>query len=90
VVEYPDAVELKPVKDEPKKPGTVPLQYEGFTVRAVENDYGRFYYDSKFSLIDWTTPDGEEVTWSPECWLEIADMIPKMLAVLGAMPKDEN
>lgn len=90
VVEYPDAVELKPVKDEPKKPGTVPLQYEGFTVRAVENDYGRFYFDSKFNLIDWTTPDGEEVTWSPECWLEIAWIIPKMLAVLGAMPKDEK
>ena len=90
VVEYPEGgFELQPVAKEEPKPGTVPLQYDGLTVRGLEGEYGRFFYDAKFDMLDWTTPDGEEVSFCPASWKElIEDVIPKVMGILGVSVHD--
>lgn len=78
-----EAAETEPETD-PK-----PLTYDGFTVHGIECEYGKFDYDRKHDLLDWTTPDGEEVCWSPECWKTIAtEILPKAMAILGIPMKN--
>lgn len=79
-----------PVKEaeEPKaeEQKTEPLACDGFTVRCIECDFGKFYYDAKFGLLDWTSPDGEEVSFTPEAWKQFAtEALPKAMAILGVI-----
>ena len=61
-----------------------PLQFDGYTVRCIEGTFGKFYYDARYNLIDWTTPDGEEVSFSPKAWKIFAtEELPKVMAILG-------
>lgn len=61
-----------------------PLRYEGFDVVTIKNAYGQFHYDRKFNILDWTSPEGEEVSYSPECWKTFAtEVLPKAMAILG-------
>ena len=63
---------------------TKPLQYDGFTVRCIENNYGRFYYDNDHNHIDWTTGEGEEVSFTPQGWKTFCtEVMPKVMAILG-------
>ena len=67
---------------------TKPLMYDGNTVRCVENEFGLFFYDAKHNMIDWTTPDGEEVSLTPKAFKIFAtETLPKVMAILGADPE---
>ena len=67
---------------------TAPLSYGGFKVRCIENDWGKFYYNPRFGLLDWTGPGGEEVSWTPAAWIEFAANLQKAMAILGASPEN--
>lgn len=72
------------IKDHLEKPKRRPLNYEGFDVLTIKNEFGQFHYDAKFDLLDWTSPDGEEVSFSPDCWvLFTTEILPKAMAILG-------
>ena len=61
-----------------------PLVYDGYTVRCIEGVMGRFYYDKTYDRLDWTTPEGEEVSFSPSAWKVFAtEELPKIMAILG-------
>ena len=63
---------------------TRPVNYDGLDVTAVRHpDLGEFYYDQKYSCIDWRTPEGDEVSLGPAWWRQMADELPKILKVLG-------
>lgn len=63
---------------------TEPLTYDGLTVTAVTHpDLGEFYYDKKFTCIDWRTPEGDEVSLTPAWWIAMAHELKKILNVLG-------
>ena len=72
--------------EEPKatnKPGK-PLQYDGYTVRCIEGQYGKFYWDYEYNRLDWTSPEGEEVSMSPKGWNTFCtEIMPKVMAILG-------
>ena len=72
------------IKDHLEKPKRRPLNYEGFDVLTIKNEFGQFHYDAKFDLLDWTSPDGEEVSFSPDCWVIFTtEILPKAMAILG-------
>ena len=72
---YPD--------EEPKKPKQ-PLTYEGFKVCCIENNYGRFYWDCDHNHLDWTTGEGEEVSFTPQGWVTFCKYVmPKVMEILG-------
>lgn len=79
---YPD--------EEPKEPKkTAPLNYDGYTVRCIEGQYGKFYWDYEYNRLDWTSPEGEEVSLSPQGWRTFCtEVMPKVMAILG-VPGDE-
>ena len=78
--EEPEKVEIVP--EASKK--VVPLQYDGYTVRCIEGQYGKFYWDYEYNRLDWTSPEGEEVSLSPEGWKTFCtDVIPNVMAILG-------
>lgn len=67
---------------------TAALNYDGFRVRCIENEWGRFNYNAKLELLNWTSPDGEEVSFSPEAWGCFATKIlPRAMAILGVSAK---
>ena len=70
-------------EQETKKP-RVPLTYDGYTVRCIEGVMGRFFYDKNYDRLDWTTPEGEEVSFSPAAWQKFAtEELPNVMAILG-------
>ena len=80
--EEPEKVEVVPT--EPEK--QVPLQYDGYTVRCIEGQYGKFYWDYEYNRLDWTSPEGEEVSLSPEGWKTFCtEIMPKVMAILGVV-----
>lgn len=70
--------------------GMEPVNYDGFDVRCIEKKgWGRFFYDEGHELLNWTSPDGEEVSFSPECWVTFATgILPKAMAILGISVKN--
>lgn len=78
--EEPETMEVEP--EQPKK--AVPLNYDGYTVRCIEGQYGKFYWDYEYNRLDWTSPEGEEVSLSPEGWRTFCtEVMPKVMAILG-------
>ena len=54
------------------------------TVSAIRvKDLGEFYYDKKFTSIDWRTPAGDEVSLGPAWWVQLAEDLPFILKKLG-------
>jgi hypothetical protein len=61
-----------------------PDESEVWHTAAIRNDrLGEFYYDRKYRTIDWRHPAGEEISLPPEDFAALADMIPRILHVLG-------
>ena len=68
---------------------TLPVTYDGYTVRCIEGQYGKFYWDYEYNRLDWTSPVGEEVSLSPQGWRTFCtEVMPKVMAILG-VPGDE-
>ena len=87
VVETPEITEddIRAVNEKIMKNKAVkPIYFEGYTVRCIEGVMGKFYYDTQFDRLDWTTPEGEEVSFSPAAWKRFAtEELPKVMALLG-------
>ena len=88
-IETPEAKKVD-VVETPEKPKKVaPLQFDGYTVRCIEGKYGKFYWDYEYNRLDWTSPEGEEVSLSSEGWYTFCtEIMPKVMAILG-VPKNE-
>ena len=90
IVETPENV-VK-VIEEPQlklKPGLRGLNNSDFTVSAIRHpQLGEFYYDQKFGMVDWRTPEGEEISMSPKNWKELYLLIPDVMGILR-VPDDE-
>ena len=68
----------------PEAPKRAPLQYDGYTVCCVESKtFGRFFWDRDHNHLDWTTAEGEEVSFTPTGWRKFLEEIPKVAAILG-------
>lgn len=68
----------------PEAPKRAPLQYDGFTVCCIESKtFGRFYWDRDHNHLDWTTAEGEEVSFTPTSWKMFLEELPKVAAILG-------
>ena len=68
----------------PEAPKLAPLQYDGYTVCCVESKtFGRFFWDRDHNHLDWTTAEGEEVSFTPTGWRKFLEEIPKVAAILG-------
>lgn len=74
----------------PLKPGLRGLNSSDFEVSAIKHPcLGEFYYDQKFNMIDWRTPEGEEVSMSPKAWKELYLLIPDVMGILRVVDDDE-
>jgi len=72
----------------PEEKKVAPLQYDDYTVRCIEGKYGKFYWDYEYNRLDWTSPEGEEVSLSPQGWRTFCtEVMPKVMAILG-VPND--
>jgi len=68
-----------------------PVEIMGYPIRAVERKpLGLFFYDSKHHKIDWTTPEGDEISLSPTWWWDLAETIPEVFAILGVDPHEKS
>ena len=68
----------------PEAPKRAPLQYDGFTVCCIESKtFGRFYWDRDHNHLDWTTAEGEEVSFTPAGWKMFLEELPKVAEILG-------
>ena len=72
VVKAPEAEEKRPINQ------------IGYKICGIEGEFGRFFYDRKFNRLDWTTPEGEEVSMDPVHWRIFVKQIPRVLEVLIA------
>ena len=63
---------------------TKPLAYDGYTVCCIESKtFGRFYWDRDHNYLDWTTGEGEEVSFTPQGWKMFLEELPKVAKILG-------
>ena len=77
-------------EQKPLKPGLRGLNNSDFEVSAIKHPiFGEFYYDQKFGMVDWRTPDGEEVSLSPKNWKELYLIIPDIMGILQVVDDDE-
>ena len=68
----------------PEAQKRAPLQYDGFTVCCIESKtFGRFYWDRDHNHLDWTTAEGEEVSFTPTGWKMFLEELPKVAEILG-------
>ena len=68
----------------PEAPKPAPLVYDGYTVCCIESKtFGRFYWDRDHNHLDWTTAEGEEVSFTPTGWKTFLEELPKVAAILG-------
>ena len=56
----------------------------GYKIRGIEGEFGLFFYDHKHNKIDWTTPEGEEVSMDPLHWRLFIKQMPGVIRVLMA------
>ena len=85
--ERPIVAPISPVvmeNPEQKPKITKPLAYDGYTVCCIESKtFGRFYWDRDHNHLDWTTGEGEEVSFTPQGWKMFLEELPKAAAILG-------
>jgi len=84
--ELPIASPISPVVIEtPETPKIVkPLAYGDYTVCCIESKtFGRFYWDRDHNHLDWTTGEGEEVSFTPQGWKMFLEELPKVAKLLG-------
>ena len=68
----------------PEVPKRAPLVYDGYTVCCIESKtFGRFYWDRDHNHLDWTTAEGEEVSFTPTGWKMFLEELPKVAEILG-------
>lgn len=68
----------------PEAPKLTPLVYDGYTVCCIESKtFGRFYWDRDHNHLDWTTAEGEEVSFTPTGWKMFLEELPKVAEILG-------
>lgn len=68
----------------PEAPKRAPLVYDGYTVCCIESKtFGRFYWDRDHNHLDWTTAEGEEVSFTPTGWKKFLEELPKVAEILG-------
>lgn len=82
-------IDVAPVVTE--QPGSFikPLNYDGFDVLTIKNEWGLFHYDAKRGMLYWTSPECEEVGFTPDEWKTFAtEILPKAMAILGAVAKN--
>ena len=54
------------------------------TTTAVKHaDLGEFYYDRKFTSIDWRTAEGDEISMAPALWKQMIEELPVIMRQLG-------
>ena len=83
-IETPEHNQIRRVEIPEKKKITVPLTYDGYTVCCIESKtFGRFYFDRDHNRLDWTTGEGEEVSYTPTGWKAFLEELPKVAAILG-------
>ena len=65
--------------DEAKKPDS------DWTIPAIRHrSFGEWYYDREHNRIDWRTPDGDEVSFSPDEWKRLMnEVLPEAMKRLG-------
>lgn len=84
--ERPIVSPISPVVVEiPETPKIVkPLTYGDYTVCCIESKtFGRFYWDRDHNHLDWTTGEGEEVSFTPQGWKMFLEELPKVAKLLG-------
>ena len=87
-IETPEGKKLMDI-DVPEAPKAVlkpgkPLTYEGNKVCCVRNDYGQFFWDCDHNRLDWTTAEGEEVSFTPQGWNAfLNEVFPTVCKILG-------
>ena len=82
IVEPISPVVMEILEQKPKI--TKPLAYDGYTVCCIESKtFGRFYWDRDHNHLDWTTGEGEEVSFTPQGWKMFLEELPKAAAILG-------
>lgn len=56
-----------------------------WTIPAIRHCvFGEWYYDQEHNRIDWRTPEGDEVSFSPDGWKQLMnDILPEALKRLG-------
>ena len=84
--EEPEAAVAAPVKEEPK--AMSPLKHEGFTVRAVQGDFGRYSFDPHTSptgqqYLDYANEAGDELSMTIEQWRSFIKELRDAAKVLG-------
>ena len=46
--------------------------------------FGEWYFDRDHNRIDWRTPEGDEVSFTPDGWKRLmAEILPKVMKDLG-------
>ena len=82
-IETPEAHNVD-IVETPEAPKRAPLVYDGYTVYCIESKtFGRFYWDRDHNHLDWTTAEGEEVSFTPTGWKMFLEELPKVAAILG-------
>ena len=82
-IETPEAHNVD-IVETPEAPKRAPLVYDGYTVCCIESKtFGRFYWDRDHNHLDWTTAEGEEVSFTPTGWKMFLEELPKVAAILG-------
>jgi hypothetical protein len=75
-------VEVTEVPEVPKI--TKPVNYDGFTVRAVKGSFGTYHYsESRSAYIDYENNDGDELSMTLEQWRGFLDELRLAARVLG-------
>ena len=83
-IETPEADKIEVVETPEKPKDRQPLVYEGYTVCCIESKtFGRFYWDRDHNHLDWTTGEGEEVSFTPNGWKAFLEELPKIMEILG-------
>ena len=56
-----------------------------WTIPAIRHCvFGEWYYDQEHNRIDWRTPEGDEISFSPDGWKQlINDVLPDAMKRLG-------
>lgn len=85
-VEYPKPMEkvITVNSEPPKAPAVIGFDAEKYKVCCLEHKaYGRFYWDRDQNHLDWTTFDGEEVSFTPTGWKGFIETLTEVMGLLG-------